>query len=74
MALLIRIPYGEKGKASGYYDINLANVSYIAYHKSNEGVIAQGANSQAYAEVFFSDGRASIILNDEQYAILIRLM
>jgi hypothetical protein len=72
MLYILKIKYGEIGKASGHYLINLNQIRYIMYHDVNEGVRGQGAESKAYAEVYFTNGRPDMMLDEEGYKALVQ--
>lgn len=48
---------------NGHIIVNIENIIYIAYFK-------QSSNRLPYAQVYFSEGRASIVLNKNQYSQL----
>jgi hypothetical protein len=52
----------------GHYLINVDNIWYISYSKTMR---ITDVPCEAHAEVYFSDGRPVMILNEEQYNQLI---
>lgn len=60
---LVRI---DNESNNGHIMINAENIIYISYFKASN-ISNRSVEKQAYAQVYFSEGRASIILNKDQY-------
>ena len=62
---LIRVDYQEPH--AGYMLINVEKIIYIVWSDANKKL-----NKEAYANVYFTEGRPSVTLNEQQYIQLIR--
>jgi len=68
----IQIPYGEKGKAYGFYILNIFLIKYLEYHEINEAIPKTEVVEQLpYMTVHYGDGRQTFIFNKDQAKILL---
>ena len=72
MATFVKIPFGEKGKHTGFFVLNTDRIRYMQYVEVNEAIPTSTVIEQVpYLMIWYGDGRQTLILDEEQALILL---